>query len=55
MPYFQIFIKGIDGKTIFLGHEYKLNEDTSIKTLKEHIKEREGIDTKAQRLIYGTR
>lgn len=45
----QIFIKTLTGRTITLIVE----EDESIRTVKEKLKEKDGVPIDEQRLIYG--
>lgn len=53
--YYQIFVRGFEGKTILLGTTMQLNKDTTISKLKELISDRTGIKSKETILIYGTK
>ncbi|CDW88784.1 e3 ubiquitin-protein ligase-like protein [Stylonychia lemnae] len=53
--YYQIFVKGFEGRTILLNSSLKFTQNTTIRELKEAVSDRTGINFKEILLIYGTK
>eukprot|EP00347_Sterkiella_histriomuscorum_P004850 403358845 len=53
--YYQIFVRGFEGKTIFLGSNNRFTKDSTVGQLKKAVFDRTGMPEKDVVLIFGTK